>query len=115
VAEELSNVTTPGWAPGAWRKMTTSGRHAGLHVIGVSQRPALIDKTFLGNCNLIHAGPMRYAEDRQAVARAMDIDPGRLAPLVKFQWLEKDFDTGAVSTGYTYPPGMAKRNSSGPA
>lgn len=105
IAEELANVTTPGWAPGAWRKMTTSGRHAGIHIIGATQTPALVDKTFLGNCTLIHAGPLREYAHRVAVARSMDVDEGRLARLVKFQWLEKDFDRGAVSTGFTYPGG----------
>ena len=105
VAEELAMVTTPGWAPAAWRKMTTSGRHAQIHIIGATQRPALVDKTFLGNATMVHAGPMREAADRQAVARAMDIDPGRLACLVKFQWIEKHFDSGDVTDGFTYPPG----------
>lgn len=106
VAEELANVTTPGWAPAAWRKMTTSGRHAGVHIIGATQTPALVDKTFLGNCTLIHAGPLREDMHRKAVARSMDIDPGRLAALVKFQWIEKDFDSGEVTTGFTYPKGF---------
>lgn len=105
IAEELANVTTPGWAPAAWRKMTTSGRHAGVHIIGATQTPALVDKTFLGNCTLIHAGPLREFGHRQAVARSMDIDEGRLARLVKFQWIEKDYDTGQVLDGFTYPKG----------
>lgn len=105
IAEELANVTTPGWAPAAWRKMTTSGRHAGIHIIGATQTPALVDKTFLGNCTLIHCGPLREHAHRVAVARAMDIDDGRLARLVKFQWIEKDFDAGQVSDGFTYPKG----------
>lgn len=109
VAEELANVTTPGWAPAAWRKMTTSGRHAGIHIIGATQTPALVDKTFLGNCTLVHAGPLREYAHRVAVARSMDIDEGRLAALVKFQWLEKDFDRGEVTTGYTYPGGKAPK------
>lgn len=109
IAEELANVTTPGWAPAAWRKMTTSGRHAGIHIIGATQTPALVDKTFLGNCTLIHAGPLREYAHRVAVARSMDIDEGRLAALVKFQWLEKDFDSGEVTTGFTYPGGKSKR------
>jgi len=118
VAEELANVTTPGWAPAAWRKMTTSGRHAGIHIIGATQTPALVDKTFLGNCTLIHAGPLREFAHRMAVARSMDIDEGRLARLVKFQWLEKDFDSGEVTTGFTYPKGMrapTRREPSGTA
>lgn len=118
VAEELANVTTPGWAPAAWRKMTTSGRHAGIHIIGATQTPALVDKTFLGNCTLIHAGPLREDAHRKAVARSMDIDPGRLAKLVKFQWIEKDFDSGEVTTGFTYPKGKrapTRREPSGTA
>lgn len=105
VAEELANVTTPSWSPAAWLEMTTSGRHDGVHIIGTSQTPALVDKTFLGNCTLIHAGPLRQYDHRMAVARSMDIDEGRLARLVKFQWIEKEFDTGRVSTGFTYPGG----------
>jgi len=108
VAEELANVTTPGWAPASWRKMTTSGRHAGIHIIGATQTPALVDKSFLGNCTLVHCGPLRERAHRVAVARAMDIDEGRLAKLVKFQWLEKDFDTGQVADGFTYPKGYKK-------
>lgn len=105
VAEELAMVTTPGWAPAAWRKMCTSGRHARVHIIGVTQRPALVDKSFLGNATLMHAGPMRERADRLTIARAMDIDEGRLNALVKFQWLEKEFDSGQVTDGFTYPEG----------
>ena len=105
VAEELAMVTTPGWAPAAWRKMCTSGRHAEIHIIGATQSPALVDKVFLGNCTLMHCGPLREESHRQAVARAMDIDPGRVAKLVRFQWIERDWDSGAEQTGWTYPPG----------
>lgn len=106
LAEELSNFTTPSWAPPAWREMTTGGRHEAVHIIGVAQNPALIDKTFLSNCTLIHVGPLRQAPHRLAVAQSMDVDPGRLAALVKFQWMEKDFDTGDVTTGWAMPPGQ---------
>lgn len=107
VAEELANVTTPGWAPAAWRKMSTSGRHAAVHIIGTSQTPALVDKTFLGNATLIHCGPLREYGHRVAVARSMDIDEGRISKLVKLQWLEKDFSTGLVSDGWVKLPGKS--------
>ncbi len=109
VAEELANVTTPGWAPASWKKMCTSGRHQRVHIIGFSQTPALIDKTFLGNCTLIHCGPLREFAHRQAVAKSMDIDEGRIALLVKLQWLEKDFDSGKVTTGWVDVPGKRRR------
>ena len=106
IAEELSMVTTPGWAPGAWRKMTTSGRHQAVHLIGVAQMPALIDKTFLGNCTLIHVGPLHEEAHRDAVERSLDIVRGSLAGLVKFQWVEKDRDTGELRTGVIVPKGV---------
>lgn len=106
IAEELSNVTTPGWAPAAWRKMTTSGRHAGVHIIGVGQMPALIDKAFLGNCTLIHVGPLHEEAHRGAVERSLDIEKGALADLVKFQFVEKNRDTGELTTGVIVPKGV---------
>lgn len=105
VAEELANVTTPGWAPASWRKMTTSGRHAGVHIIGATQTPALVDKTFLGNATMVHCCALREFQHRQAVARSMDVDEARIAALVKFQYLEKDFDTGEVRDGWVKVPG----------
>jgi hypothetical protein len=109
VAEELANVTTPGWAPASWRKMTTSGRHARVHIIGATQTPALVDKSFLGNCTLIHCCALREHAHRVAVARSMDIPEGRIAALVKLQWLEKDFDTGEVREGWVAVPGANAR------
>lgn len=106
IAEELSNVTTPSWAPAAWRKMSTSGRHAGIHIVGVAQMPALIDKTFLGNCTRIHVGPLHEERHRRAVETSLDIVPGSLARLVKFQWVEKDRDTGELCTGVVVPKGV---------
>lgn len=105
VAEELANVTTPGWAPASWRKMTTSGRHARIHIIGATQTPALVDKSFLGNCTLIHCCALREHAHREAVARSIDIDAGRISALVRFQWIEKDFDSGEVTTGWVKVPG----------
>lgn len=106
IAEELSNVTTPSWAPPAWRKMSTSGRHAGIHLIGVAQMPSLIDKAFLGNCTLIHAGPLNEEAHRDAVERSIDVERGSLADLMKFQWVEKNRDTGEITTGCIVPKGV---------
>lgn len=107
LAEELSNVTTPSWAPAAWREMTTGGRHEGVHIIGVAQNPALIDKTFLSNCTLIHVGPLREHRHRQAVARSMDVPIEKITALQKFQWIERDFDTKTLREGMVKLPGIA--------
>jgi hypothetical protein len=99
LAEELSNVTMPSWAPPAWRMMSSGGRHELIHIIGVSQNPASIDKMFLSNCTLIHVGPLHEEAHRNAVEKSMDVMPGSLADLVKFQWVEKNRDTGEFTAG----------------
>lgn len=105
VAEELANVTTPGWAPASWRKMTTSGRHAGVHIIGATQSPALVDKSFLGNATLAHVSALRRRQHRQSIAADMEIDEADIAGLEKFEYIEKDFDTGEVTRGRVKVPG----------
>lgn len=108
VAEELANVTTPSWAPPSWRKMTTSGRHQQVRIYGVTQSPALVDKSFLGNCTLIHCCALREHAHRVAVARAMDIPDSEIATLVKFEFIEKDFETGQVTRASVKPPGKKR-------
>lgn len=107
VAEELSDVTTASLAPPAWRQCITQGRHQALHVIAAAQRPALIDKTLLGNCTYIRCFTLRYREDRQAMARAMDVDEARITELVTthgegatvIRYLERDFRAQRINAG----------------
>lgn len=113
VAEELSNVTTPGWAPAAWRKMTTSGRHEAVHIIGATQNPALVDKTFLGNCTLVHVCALREYPHRQYVARSIDCPLQSVTDLQQFEWIERDYATGELRNGRVQVPGKAGR-ASGP-
>jgi hypothetical protein len=71
LVEELSGVTMPSWSPPAWRKLSTAGRHKGLTVIGVAQRPANIDKDFLGNCTEIRCYRLNYGNDAKTMADAL--------------------------------------------
>ena len=73
VAEELRFVTQPSRAPAGWAAITLRGRKRGVKVIGTSQRPASIDKDFLGSATLIRCGALNYPEDRIAVAKVMGI------------------------------------------
>ncbi|MFY9477170.1 MAG: hypothetical protein WAQ08_05835 [Aquabacterium sp.] len=113
LAEELSDVTKPSWAPPEWKRICTQGRHVGLIVLGAAQRPALIDKNFLGNCTYLRAFSLRYANDRRAVAEALDVPVADVAALVtsddedqglpvittKIMWLEKDFRRNQLTPG----------------
>lgn len=74
LVEELSHVTMPSWAPPAWKKLSTGGRHKGLTIIGVSQRPANIDKDFLGNCTEIRCYRMNYENDAVVMAKSLRLE-----------------------------------------
>lgn len=107
VAEELSDVTTAGHAPADWRRVITQGRHRGLHVLAAAQRPALIDKTLLGNCTYLRCFTLRYLADRRAMAAAMDVPEAQIAELVTTEakgattinYLERDFREGYTRAG----------------
>ena len=87
VAEELRFVTTPSRAPAGWAGITLRGRKRGVRVIGTSQRPASIDKDFLGSATLIRCGALNYPEDRRAVAAVMGIDAGQVEKLQGYEAL----------------------------
>lgn len=99
VVEELRFVTTPSRAPLRWAEVTMTGRHRGLKVIGTSQRPASIDKDFLGNATLIHTGRLVYPEDVRAVAKAMRASESDIEALQPLDWIEADMQTGKKASG----------------
>lgn len=99
VVEELRFVTTPSRAPVGWAQVTMTGRHKGLRVLGASQRPASIDKDFLGNATLIRTGRLAYPEDVRAVSKAMQVPEARIAELKPLEWIEKNMQTGKVAAG----------------
>ncbi len=107
LAEELSDVTKPSYAPAAWKKVITQGRHQGLHVIGAAQRPALVDKNFFGNCTYIRCFSLRYAEDRRAMAASMDVEQKRIdalmtteaANVTTINYIERDFREALLQEG----------------
>lgn len=107
LAEELSDTTTASHAPAAWRRVITQGRHRGLHIIGAAQRPALIDKTFLGNATYIRCFTLRYRDDRAAMSRALDVPEARVQALqtveagnvTRIAYVERDFRAGMLRDG----------------
>lgn len=73
LVEELSRVTMASWAPPAWKNLSTAGRHQGLTIIGTSQRPANIDKDFLGNCTEIRCYRVNYDADAKVMADSLGL------------------------------------------
>ena len=99
IAEELSDVTSASWAPGPWRQISTQGRHRGLTVYGTSQRPASIDKHFLGNATHVRTHRLNYQTDRQVLAQFLDIPLEKVVALREYGWIMRDMGKGEISTG----------------
>lgn len=88
VVEELADVTTPGKAPPGWGVVVRRGRHKGLTVYGVTQRPSESDKTIMGNATLVHVCKMKRAQDRAYMAREISADVAELDSLLPLEWIE---------------------------
>lgn len=102
VVEELKFVTRPTFAPPWWAELTGTGRDQGVRVIATSQRPAAIDKDFLGNCTLIHTGRLSFSDDVDVVAKNMRLDKAgkaELAGLLSWEWLQRDMKTQELRRG----------------
>jgi len=89
IVEELAFVTRASHAPGPWRRLSLLGRHRGVSIIGTSQRPASIDKDFLGNCDLVHVGRLAHPRDAANVAPVLGVDADALLRLADLAYVER--------------------------
>jgi hypothetical protein len=103
VVEELADVTSPSYAPPAWRKLNTRGRHhQGLTLYWCSQSPAFIDKASLGNATHMHVGYLGEPRHRVAAAAHMgcsadDIDQLQQGDFIEYVKATKERTSGRVS------------------
>jgi hypothetical protein len=104
VVEELSQVTKASWAPQSWKKLTTAGRHRGLTIIGVCQRPAQVDKDFFGNCSTIRCYKVGFMADAKSMADVMFCTPADILALEKFHYIERNVDENTNRTGVAKVP-----------
>lgn len=118
VVEELGDVTTPSFAPPAWKKLNTRGRHhQGLTIYWCSQSPAFIDKASLGNATHMHVGYLGEPRHRQAAAAHMgctadDIDALQQGDFIEYVKATKERTWGQVSIpGRRQPRRAAHRES----
>ena len=110
VVEELADVTSPSYAPPAWRKLNTRGRHhQGLCLYWCSQSPAFIDKASLGNATHMHVGYLGEPRHRQAAAAHMGCAAEQIDALKQFEFLEYIKATKDLTAGKVSMPGARKR------
>lgn len=71
LVEELSDVTTASLAPQPWARLVRQGRHRGLRLIGCTQRPAKVDKDFLGNVTYCRVFQLSWPDDYEVMAKVV--------------------------------------------
>lgn len=109
VAEELNKVTKPGWAPEHWKNITSRGRHRHVTLIGASQRPASVDKDYIGNATVIRSGRLNFEDDQKTVARALGVLYTDIRDLPDLAYIERDTNTREVSRGVlSFAPAPAR-------
>lgn len=99
VAEEISDVTNPGKAPGGWGDLIRKGLYYGPHIYSVTQRPAECDKTVWGNASCIHTHGFVRQEDREYMARQLGVPVAEVEALRPFEYLERWAGHQAVTRG----------------
>lgn len=97
IVEELHSVTQASNAPDGWRKVNFMGRGYGLDVFGLSQRPASVDKAFMGSLSFLYVGRLPHPPDQKAVSEILNIERGEVALLTGYQSIQKDFQTGKIT------------------
>jgi hypothetical protein len=68
-------------------------------VYGTSQRPASIDKHFLGNATHVRTHRLNYQTDRQVLAQFLDIPLEKVVALREYGWIMRDMGKGEIFTG----------------
>lgn len=96
VVDELADVTSPGWAPDDWQEITRKGGNYGIAVYGVTQRPAEIDGTFLGNTTFIHCRRCNDESSIKKMSGFLRVAPAEVAALTGYEFFERNMETGAV-------------------
>jgi hypothetical protein len=101
VAEETSDVTSPGKAPDGWGMLIRRGLKYGVDIYAITQRPSESDKTVMGNASIIHCCGLQRAGDRKYMALEMDIPIAELQGLdrSKLEYIHKDMRDGQWQKG----------------
>jgi hypothetical protein len=97
VVDELHSVTQASNAVHGWRKLNFMGRGYGVHVFGLSQRPASVDKAFMGSLSSIHIGRLPHPPDQKAVAEIIGVHHREIAALNGYQAIQKNMLTGEIT------------------
>ena len=97
ICEELHSVTKPSHAPHGWALVNFMGRGLGLEVFGLSQRPASVDKAFMGSLSELWVGELPYPEDREVIAKTLGVSVAEIEALHGYKSIHKDMATRKIT------------------
>ena len=68
--------------------LTRQGRHSAMKIYGTSQSPALVDKTFFGNCSRLSCGALGSMSDVKTMAGVLMVDKTEILTLEAMQFID---------------------------
>lgn len=98
IAEELSDVTSVGKAPGNWGILLRRGLKRGISIYAISQRWAEADKTAIGNASEFVICRCT-AKDARYMAVTTGVLESEISALVPLQYIKKDTYSGIITRG----------------
>ena len=91
----------------AAKRLILQGRHRGIEMIAVTQRPSLLSSDFIGNCATIYAFAVSDVNDVDTISRYMGRErKAEIAAQVSFKFLRRE--NGQICTGATTKAGSFK-------
>lgn len=99
VVDELADVTAPNRAPDSWSTITRKGKHEGIACFAATQRPAEIDKTFLGNCTFVHCGRLNDESAVKTMKNILGVTSEQIVGLKDLEFIERNMVSGEVRVG----------------
>lgn len=120
--DELAEVTKANKAPPMWRKCINVGRSyengtKSISIIGASQRPSEVDKSFIGNADILHFGRLGNMAEAKTFGRQMGISDTELSTMPNLHWVERRasspvLERGVLSFGNKKPASVTKKSAS---
>lgn len=97
IVDELHTVTTASHACDGWRHVCFMGRGYGMHVFGLSQRPASVDKAFMSSLATLYCGRLEELPDQKVMAGKLRVELSEVLALKGHEGIFRDNRTGETT------------------
>ncbi|MFN3453518.1 MAG: AAA family ATPase [Pseudobdellovibrio sp.] len=100
VIDEVQLFTSPHYLPEYFKNLLFMGRHQGISVMCITQRPAQLNKSILSQSLHVYCGQLHDKNDISAVSSFLNTDSNKLFNLKKRQFIyfNPEIGTKLIST-----------------